>query len=169
MNKKGFVLMETIIVIVIVTVTLVSIFSSYNRILSKLKTENKYDTSEYIYRTYYIKKILQSTSATVDDLSHNLSSSTLKEYSASLGEVKGLFKVKKIYLLTGFNGTGETYKDNLKLFDANMIDYLKKLDVLNNARLIIVEYQKEAKDNRGNNLKHNGKQLYETYISSLEW
>ena len=33
MNKKGFVLMETIVVIVVVSVALLTIFSSYNKIL----------------------------------------------------------------------------------------------------------------------------------------
>ena len=59
MNKKGFVLMETIVVIVVVSVALLTIFSSYNKILSKLRTENKYDTSEYIYMTKYIKDYMQ--------------------------------------------------------------------------------------------------------------
>ena len=56
MNKKGFVLMETIVVIVVVSVALLTIFSSYYKILSKIKSENKYDTSEYIYITKYIKE-----------------------------------------------------------------------------------------------------------------
>ena len=35
--KKGFVLMETIVVIVVISVALLTIFSSYNKILSKVK------------------------------------------------------------------------------------------------------------------------------------
>ena len=50
--------METIVVIVVISVALLSLFASYNKILSKVKSENKYDTSEYIYMTYYIKKDL---------------------------------------------------------------------------------------------------------------
>ena len=51
-----------------------------------------------------------------------------------------------------------------------MIDYIRKLDVGDNDNLIIVEYQKKALDDKGNEMpKIQGNQLYETYIASLEW
>ena len=45
MNKKGFVLMETIIVIVVVSVGLLTIFSSYNKILSNSHHPNQKKTT----------------------------------------------------------------------------------------------------------------------------
>ena len=70
MKNKGFVLMETIVVIVVISVALVTVFASYNKILSKLKTENKYDTSEYIYMTNYIKENLEDTISPDDIYPH---------------------------------------------------------------------------------------------------
>ena len=51
-----------------------------------------------------------------------------------------------------------------------MIDYIKKLDVRDNDRLLIVEYERLAV-NPDNSPKRdsNNNELYETYISSLEW
>ena len=67
MNKKAFVLMETIVVIVVISIALLTIFASYSKILTKVKTENKYDTSEYIYMTNYIKKYLEDEGCVDDD------------------------------------------------------------------------------------------------------
>ena len=131
MNKKGFVLMETIVVIVVVSVALLTIFSSYNKILSKLRTENKYDTSEYIYMTKYIKDSMNADTEVQDIVTEN----NITNYTNS--NLKSLYGVEKIYLLTNLNNFG----GNETNVDAYMIDYIKKLDVRNQDKLLIVEYK----------------------------
>ena len=176
MNKKGFVLMETIVVIVVVSVALLTIFSSYNKILSKLRTENKYDTSEYIYMTKYIKDSMNADTAVQDIVTEN----NITNYTNS--NLSSLYGVEKIYLLTNLNEFDKEMtngKKNSSLFDAYMIDYIKKLDVRDQDKLLIVEYKRPAKDTNNEDIrmtcsdamKENGKCpiLYETYISSLEW
>lgn len=168
MNKKGFVLMETIVVIVVVSVALLTIFSSYNKILSKLRTENKYDTSEYIYMTKYIKDYMQKNQSvleiSVDDISANITN-YLSNISNS-NNLKSLYGVEKIYLLTNLNNFG----GNETNVDAYMIDYIKKLDVKNEDKLLIVEYKRAVKNTNNEVVKDTqGNTLYETYISSLEW
>ncbi len=168
MNKKGFVLMETIVVIVVVSVALLTIFSSYNKILSKLRTENKYDTSEYIYITKYIKDYMQNNQSTlginVDDISANITNYLSKISNSN--NLKSLYGVEKIYLLTNLNNFGGK-EDKV---DAYMIDYIKKLDVKNEDKLLIVEYKRVVKDTGNEEVKDTqGNILYETYISSLEW
>lgn len=163
MKNKGFVLMETIIVIVVISVALLTIFSSYNKILRKVKTENKYDTSDYIYMTKYIKdnlRTLCSSTPTVNDISFD----TINEYSSCLPN--NSFNAKKIYILTGLNDVGT----NAHKFDAYMIDYLRKLDVSPSDELIIVEYKRPVLKLDGSQKKDSSNNfLYETYIASLEW
>ena len=162
MNKKGFVLMETIVVIVVVSVALLTIFSSYNKILSKLRTENKYDTSEYIYITKYIKDSLDST--LIPQSVETTDKNDIKNYVTD--SLKELYGVEKIYLLTDLNNFG----GNETKVDAYMIDYIKKLDVRDQDKLLIVEYKRVVKDSDNNEVKDTqGNILYETYISSLEW
>ena len=61
-------------------------------------------------------------------------------------------------------------KKNSSLFDAYMIDYIKKLDVRDQDKLLIVEYKRPAKDTNNNEVRDTqGNTLYETYIASLEW
>ena len=160
MNKKGFVLMETIIVIVVVSVGLLTIFSSYNKILSKLRTENKYDTSEYIYMTKYIKDSMNAGTTVQDIVTEN----NITNYTNS--NLSSLYGVEKIYLLTNLNNFGS----NETKVDAYMIDYIKKLDVRDQDKLLIVEYKRVVKDSDNNEVKDTqGNTLYETYIASLEW
>lgn len=178
MNKKAFVLMETIVVIVVISIALLTIFRSYNKILSKVKSENKYDTSEYIYMTKYIKDYLKDQinaslcSVTVEDITN----SATDRYNIDLCGIKSVgvdnFNVKKIYILKNINGGDDS---KFKKFDAYMIDYLRKLDVADKDVMIIVEYYKNAKDDKGNDIKikknptESEEVLTETYIASLEW
>lgn len=186
--KKGFVLMETIVVIVVISVALLTIFSSYNKILSKVKKENKYDTSEYIYMTNYIKKYLKDKitnnelNISVTDICKDNGDGkciifTDYELSEKLDpKVKELYDVEKIYILTNLNKfdkemVSPNNKKNSSFFDAYMIDYIRKLDVSDNDKLIIVEYKRPAKNYNYTDKKEYGTEnkLYETYISSLEW
>ena len=152
--------METIIVIVVISVELLTIFASYNKILTKVKTENKYDTSEYIYMTYHIKESLNDSieAQKIDE------ASTLTNYKET---IHNIFGVEKIYILTNL----DKFVNNEKKVDAYMIDYIRKLDVRNNDELIIVEYKKPVMDpiNYEQKKDSNGNELYETYIASLEW
>lgn len=177
MKNKGFVLMETIVVIVLISVTLLTIFSSYNKILRKVKTENKYDTSEYIYITKYIKDNLNTLcnnkSITLYNPINvsNITSSNINSYEYSDCLDNNIFNIKKIYLLKGLDNVGE-YAEN---FDAYIIDYLRKLDIDSKDELIIIEYKKHFKDSNYNsksmltNASISDKNLYETYIASLRW
>ena len=199
MNKKAFVLMETIVVILVISIALLTIFASYSKILTKVKTENKYDTSEYIYMTKYVRDYLKDTACTkVDDGTGNLidviyqmgtdaTSSSSNNRKKELKNFKeescdfstNTFSIKGIYLLQYLNDTDitnefDTNNKDLIKFNANMIDYIRKLDVGNNDIILVVEYSRPALRNDGELLKDyvNGgekNQLYETYIASLEW
>ena len=168
MKNKGFVLMETIVVIVVISVALLTIFSSYNKILSKVKSENKYDTSEYIYMTKYIKENL-NTICGISASVNNLSGSVNNYYStcSTTGKSKlNIFGVNKIYILTNLDTAGT----NAYKLDAYMIDYIKRLDVNSNDQLIIIEYKRPSvKKDLSPKPDTKGNYLYETYIASLEW
>lgn len=180
MNKKAFVLMETIVVIVVISVALLTIFKSYNKILSKVKSENKYDTSEYIYMTKYIKDYLKTCNPTSQDILSTVTNHYNNGCNVKNANGIDRFKVKKIYILNNINGEDDS---KFHKFDAYMIDYIRKLDVSDKDELIIVEFYKNAIDDKGNEIystncpkgsTYDGttelcKPLTETYIASLEW
>ena len=55
MKKNGFVFVETIVAIVVLTSSLLLLYATFNKVLQSEKTRVYYDDVTYIYRTYYIK------------------------------------------------------------------------------------------------------------------
>ena len=60
MKKKGFILVETIVAIVVLTIGLMTIYVSFNAVLANSKKRATYNDVAYIYRTYYIEDFLAS-------------------------------------------------------------------------------------------------------------
>ena len=60
MNRKGFVFVETIIVISVLTTVLLMLYASFISILNQERRKTTFDDITYIYRTYYIEDFLVS-------------------------------------------------------------------------------------------------------------
>ena len=60
MKSKGFVFVETIIVIVVLTFGMIMVYSSFSSILNNDKRRATYNDISYIYRTYYIQDFITS-------------------------------------------------------------------------------------------------------------
>lgn len=61
-NKKGFVFVETLIVVAVLTASLLILYSTYSSIIVKEKNRIKYNDPTYLYRTFYLKKFFNSFS-----------------------------------------------------------------------------------------------------------
>ena len=59
-NKKGFVFIETIIMIVVLAVSLLAIYGAYSAAINDEKTRLTYDDASHLYRNYYILNYLYS-------------------------------------------------------------------------------------------------------------
>jgi len=178
-KSNGFVFIETIVVICVLTTTLVLLFSSYSYILRKSKEKNVYDTSEMIYKTYYVNQILENYktqkngSGTAIEFYYSKHSSECKKatynssysitcdlssssYGGDLYQVKKAFEVDKIYYLN----PKEVLSNStwLATFDATTIDYLYDLGTGVNYKLLIVKYKKTYNQSDG----------YEVFHSSME-
>lgn len=59
-KKKGFVFVETLVVVAVLTTSLLMLYSTYSAVIQKEKTRIKYNDSVYLYRTYYLEKFFQN-------------------------------------------------------------------------------------------------------------
>lgn len=59
-RKKGFVFIETLVVIAVLTVSLLMTYSSYSSIVTKENIRIRYNDSAYMYRTYYLSQFLRN-------------------------------------------------------------------------------------------------------------
>lgn len=60
MNKKGFVFVETIVVIAVITTILLMLYGSFISILNQERRDMTFDDVSYVYRTFYIEDFLVS-------------------------------------------------------------------------------------------------------------
>jgi hypothetical protein len=65
-NKKGFAMVETIVVMVMVTIILLRVFSSFATTLSREKTRVYYDDTAYIFKLYAIADYLKVNNVNPD-------------------------------------------------------------------------------------------------------
>ena len=63
-NLKGFILVETMVVIVFLATTLLTVYSSFTTVLDNAKTRIFYDDPIYLYRTYYFLSYLEKNNLT---------------------------------------------------------------------------------------------------------
>lgn len=179
-KKNGFVFMETLIVVSVLSLTLLILFASYSYILRKSRERNTFDTTETIYKTYYIKNVIDSLKPSgqtktgfqyyID--SHKSECKQMKNgasyvcdlssssYNGDLLQIKLSFEVEKIYKLNPNTILKSNNKDDwLWEFDATTIDYINELGIGVNHDLIVVKYKKTYNKSDGS---------YEVIHSSME-
>ena len=181
MKNNGFVFLETIVVISVLSITLLLLFSSYSFMLRKSRERDTFDNIDLIYKTYYIKDIIDNYKASrgandprssimfyidknnleckkMDSYNSYVCDLSNPSYSGSLLSAKAAFEADKIYLLNPNELLKSSSKNNwLALFDATTIDYINELGVATNKRIMIVKYKKVYDDG-----------TYEVFHSSIE-
>lgn len=183
-KKNGFVFMETIVVISVLSITLLLLFGSYSYILRKSRSKNTFDTTETIYKTYYVKQILDNykremgrtgNSVEVYAVDHLSSTSecTKQTYSSGysyicdlsnpsyngyLSQIKTAFEVDKIYYLNPKRIVNSPNENEwLNKFDATTIDYVRSISASFDKYILVVKYKKYYSDGS-----------YEVFHSSME-
>lgn len=124
MKKNGFVFVETIIAIVVLTSSLLLLYSSFNKVLQSEKTRVYYDDITYIYRSWYIKERLNELN--IIPLLNDITSNQEKYFVTVGVEYQDLFngyEKEKTYI----SNLLEDYEVNqIIVLKENKLDDLKK-------------------------------------------
>lgn len=175
MKKKGFVFAETIIVI---TVVCVAILSLYTLFYSAYNEENKrmyYDLPEDLYALSYIRKYLYNNNVnscknnftvSFKEITHSdsddytcviseKSEDSTEESEASTEEpleiLKEKFECDSLYLINGSKVT-DLKKSKIKNYlDPDVIDYLKTLKKKDDAYYLVGKFNESVSGNDINN------------------
>lgn len=150
MKKNGFVMIETIIVMTVLSVGMISLYATYSLLASKATTKSKYDNAEYIYKTYFIANFIAKNKTC--KFANNIETITnLNKVATSLG-------ANKIYCIMNIPSV---VKDNLLNFDGTTIDYLRSIknNYTATQKLYIVQFK--VKDSTDDS-------LYKTYFASID-
>ncbi len=138
--KKGFVFLETIVMLIITTVTLVGIFKMYTKVSIEIDRRVHYDNVSDLYKTNILRSLVSLEKITSNTLIEaNNCEVYMGEECAKVIEKLG---VEKIYLIKD-----STQKEDLP---NSLIEYMKTIQ--SNGTYIIVNY----KDNYYASLKVRG-------------
>lgn len=124
MKKNGFVFVETIIAIIVLTSSLLLLYTSFTKILQSEKTRINYDDIAYIYRTFYIKSRLDSLNmkGVINDLNNNND-----KYFVTIGieydKIFSGYETEKTFVSNMFQDYDVS---QIILFKENKLDNLKR-------------------------------------------
>lgn len=180
-KKNGFVFVETMVVVSVLSLILIMLFVSYSYILRKSRERVNFDTTEMIYKTFYVKQIidnfrpLNSPYNGVEYFinshlkvnggmcektgSYNSYICNLNGHTGDLVQITKAFEIDKIYYLNPHEIlTSNNMVEWLNYFDATTIDYILKLGSTVDKNLLVVKYKKQYNSNAN----------YEVIHSSME-
>ena len=131
MKNKGFVLVETIVVILVLCVLLIMLYGGYMNVISAVQRKSYYDNTEYIYKTNLVKEYFEDSGFSGYD------GSSVYIYcqgnSDCLGNGDTYFKslvtnmrINSIYFTKWF--TSDINSGELSDLEATTQNYIKKLD-----------------------------------------
>ena len=123
MKKNGFVFIEKIIAIVVLTSSLLLLYSSFSKVLQAEKTRIYYDDINYIYRSNYIKTRINELNimTVLNDLTSNEN-----KYFVTIGmEYQDLFKGYEKEETFIYNMLQDYEVNQMIIFKENKLDRIK--------------------------------------------
>ena len=125
LKNKGFVFIETIVTVLVLSTSLLYLYNSYNNIIDKEETRVYYDDVAYIYKTNYIKRFLEENA----NIEYVKSEAFKESYVTSIGnDFENFFYELQV---------NEKTEETEEISEARIIEDLKKSleNILNNFRV----------------------------------
>ena len=131
MKKNGFVLVETIVVILVLCVLLIMLYGGYMNVISAVQRKSYYDNTEYIYKTNLVKEYLESSNFSGYEgadvyMYCQGSSDCLGKGDAYFKAMVSNMRINSIYFTKWF--TSDINSGELSDLEATTQNYIKKLD-----------------------------------------
>lgn len=142
MNQKGFVLMETIVVIFVLCVILVMLYASYSNLLISVQNKSLYDNTEYIYKTQLVREYLEEKNEEyIDEVNIVCNNDdTSNQCSDDLYE---FLKIQAIYITPWNTGDiNDTIANSMEPTTQKYYKYLDPKDIPGAYRIIVM-YESE--------------------------
>lgn len=159
MKKNGFAFIETIITVVILSASLIFIYSSYNAVINEEEKRIYYDDVAYIYKTNYVKRFLQEYSEIESIKNYAFPEHTYivtigagydalfkdSKMNNSLESIINNFHINQMILLKSqmFDdcvGESDYCNQELEKLSYNMRSYVNTLDETDFSYYLVVEY-----------------------------
>lgn len=153
-SKRGFVLMETIIVISVLCIVLIVLYGAYNKMLIDVNNKSLYDNTEYIYKSTVLREYLEESIDIVNfmgsDYVKGYCSDQLDYYkscgdpSVDGSELLSFMKVRGVYFILWDDNSNKIGR--FGQLEPTTQKYIKTIDeeILNEPyRIMVVMYESE--------------------------
>lgn len=116
LNKRGFVLMETIIVMTVLSIALIYLYTTYVKVLGSASKVSYYDNVEDMYTAYYASRLYDKI--------------TNEEISLNSEIITNLDIVNIIYMSKSDMDNLYNYEidNNILKYDGSTIDYIRSVE-----------------------------------------
>ena len=137
--KKGFALLETLIVITFLVVSLLLLYGTFSNMLSNSKKNILYDNASNIYKAYYVKEYLSL------GLLQNIETNDIKEITCNEINISGCTTLLNELEITKLYIANINLKDyDKEKYTSNLNNYLDTLsNKSNNKYRLILEFNNE--------------------------
>ena len=137
--KKGFALLETLIVITFLMVSLLLLYGTFSNMLSNSKKNILYDNASNIYKAYYVKEYLSLGSLP------NIETNDIKEITCNEVNISGCTTLLNELEITKLYIANINLKDyDKEKYTSNLNNYLDTLsNKSNNKYRLILEFNNE--------------------------
>lgn len=146
MNKKGFVLVETLVVVIFVLLIFTILYNSAVPLLGRYKELSYYNDLDTTYDLYYLKKMV------IGDDNYSTITNSTNGYSVlrcTNGTIDNYTECNKLFTALDINTSDKLVFINLNNYNKNIFesdseityeikDYLKFIDV--NSKILILEH-----------------------------
>ena len=137
--KKGFALLETLIVITFLMVSLLLLYGTFSNMLSNSKKNILYDNASNIYKAYYVKEYLSLGAL------QNIETNDIKEITCNEINISGCDTLLNELEITKLYIANINLKDyDKEKYTSNLNNYLDTLsNKSNNKYRLILEFNNE--------------------------
>ncbi len=143
MKKNGFVFLETLIVLTVLLVSVVSMFRMYIKISSDIENRKYYDNISDLYKTDIIRNYVDVSKISGSSFVEINKSNCSTYMGDSCTTLLDSLKVESIYINLG---SLNYLLSNTNTIPNTMREYLKTINKNNNRRYIIVNYKYKDKN-----------------------
>lgn len=158
MKKNGFVFIETIVAIVVLTTSLLLLYSSFSKILQSERTRVYYDNITYVYRAWNTKKYMSdlklsdvlknmsNTNYVINDLEKDSWITNQDEKSNYLGminefEINKIVAINEYHLIDVKKCSIDSDNNNCKKISNDMLKYIKSISYKDKPlNILVIEF-----------------------------
>lgn len=142
--KKGFIFVETLVVLTILSVSIVSIYSMYLKVSTDIDYKKYYDNISDIYKTDIIREITNKDNIPNDDLLKITKDNCSSYMESTCYTIMSLLEAEEIYI-NNISVNSLIYSNSLNIKNS-LKEYLGTINSEENIRYIIVNYKYDSKN-----------------------